>query len=458
MEKARILIVDDERSIRDSMKMLLEGKYDLLFAEDGKTAVDLAASHKPDLILLDIRLPEMSGLDALAQIKDNDPDVDVIMVTALNTVETAVTAIKRGAYDYITKPFDIDAIQYLIERALERRYLQKEVQFLRGEVDRQYKFEKMVGRSRGMVQVFELIGDVAKSDATVLISGESGTGKEMVARAIHNTSSRANKLFVPLNCAAIPENLLESELFGHERGAFTGAFERKLGKFEIADTGTLFLDEIGSLPIGMQGKLLRVLQDRIVERVGGTQPFKVDVRIIAATNIDLKKEINDSKFRKDLYYRLNVFPIDIPPLRERRDDIILLISYFIEHYNREFGRSVEGFDNEALMRLVEYDWPGNVRELQNLIERMMVLTRQGKITLERLPKEIVGLDEADMSVSDIFTMSDMSFKEASKRFEAAFIKRALEKAGGRKSRAAELMGIHRNTLLQIERKVKDLIH
>lgn len=452
--KATILIVDDEEPIREGMRMLLEDKYRVVLAGDGRSAIELAASEQPDLILLDIRLPEINGLEALSRIKENDPEVDVIMVTALNTVDTAVAAIKRGAYDYITKPFDIDAIQDIIAKALERRALKQEVEYLKGEIGKQYKFEKIVGRSKKMREVFDLIKEVAVSEATVLISGESGTGKEMVARAIHNLSLRTNKLFVPINCAAIPENLLESELFGHERGAFTGAFERKLGKFEIADGGTLFLDEVGCLPVSMQSKLLRVLQDKQIERVGGTRPLPVNVRIIAATNSDLRQDIKSSKFRKDLYYRLNVFPINLPSLRERKEDIVLLINHFIEYYNREFGKAITGFDAEALTYLINYDWPGNVRELQNLIERMLVLTKEGAIGKERLPKEIKEGDEADLSVTEILDLSDMSFKDASRRFEAAFIRKALQKAGGRKSRAANMMGIHRNTLLQIERKVK----
>ncbi|MFA4967856.1 MAG: sigma-54 dependent transcriptional regulator, partial [Candidatus Margulisiibacteriota bacterium] len=283
-KKGMILIADDEQSLRDSMQMLLSENYTVIFAKNGKEAIQMVKKHEPNLVFLDIRMPEIDGLEALSRIKDMRPDLDVIMITAMNTVSYAVDAIKRGAYDYITKPFDIDAIQAIIEKAFEKRRLAQENVYLKEEIEKKYQFEKIVGRTAVMREVFSLISSVAKSESTVLIYGESGTGKELVARAIHNLSPRKNKLFVPVNCAAIPENLLESELFGHERGAFTGAFERKLGKFEIAEGGTLFLDEVSSLPLPMQGKLLRVLQEKVIERVGGVEPIAINAKIISATN------------------------------------------------------------------------------------------------------------------------------------------------------------------------------
>ncbi|MBI5701661.1 sigma-54-dependent Fis family transcriptional regulator [Candidatus Saganbacteria bacterium] len=448
---ATILIVDDEESIRDSMRILLSENYHVLFASDGRQAIEIVKNSPPDLMLLDIRLPEIDGIEVLKRVKDLEPDLDVIMVTAMNTVQYAVEAIKAGAYDYITKPFDIATISTLVEKITEKKALLKENLYLKEEIHKKFQFEKIIGNSPAMREIFSLISQISRNDSTILIQGESGTGKELVARAIHNTSGRVNKLFVPVNCAAIPENLLESELFGHEKGAFTGAFDRKLGKFEIAEGGTLFLDEIGSLPLSMQGKLLRALQEKEIERVGGSKPIPTDVRIISATNTDLNRAVLDDKFRKDLYYRLNVIPIIVPPLKDRREDITFLVEHFLSYYNNEFGKNIKGFSESAMGALYNYDWPGNVRELQNLVERVTALSKTDIIEVNRLPKEIVSR-ESD-SVIDI--SSDLDFKKASMKFEAAFIKRVLEKAKGRKSKAAELMGIHRNTLLQIERKLKD---
>ncbi|MBI5699386.1 sigma-54-dependent Fis family transcriptional regulator [Candidatus Saganbacteria bacterium] len=445
--KATLLIVDDEEGIRDSMRMLLQDRHRLVFSGSGKDALKLFRSESPDLVLLDIRLPDIDGLEVLSRMKDFDPEVEVIMLTALNTVNYAVSAMKAGAYDYLTKPFDIETIQSVIEKVLEKNSLKRQNLYLREEIEKKFSFEKIVGRSKPIKEIFALISQVAKSDSTVLIFGESGTGKELVARAIHNLSKRKEKLFVPVNCAAIPENLLESELFGHERGAFTGAFDRKPGKFEIADGGTLFLDEVGSLPLPMQGKLLRALQEKEIERVGGTKTLPVDVRIISATNTDLGKD----KFREDLFFRLNVIPIKVPPLRERREDIRLLMEHFLGIFNREFGKKIKGFTKGAEVALINYRWPGNVRELQNLIERLVVLQNEGFISEEHLPRE-VSSGEGETPVSSEF--SDLDLKQASMKFEASFIKKALQKAGGNKGQAAKLLGIHRNTLLQIEKRLK----
>lgn len=446
--KSRILIVDDEESLRESLRFLLSSQYELYFAATGKEALRKFAATSPEVVLLDMRLPDFSGMDVLKHIKETDHSAEVIMVTAVNTVSRAVEAIKLGAYDYITKPFDIEAIQTIIAKVLEKKTLERENLYLREEVEKHHQFEKIIGSSTPMREVFSVISQVAKEDVTVLISGESGTGKELVARAVHNLSPRRKKLFVPVNCAAIPENLIESELFGHERGAFTGALERRIGKFEIADSGTLFLDEVSSLPIKLQGKLLRALQEREIERLGGNKLIPVDVRIIAASNRDLHKEISKGNFRQDLFYRLNVVPVNLPPLRARKEDIPLLAGHFINLFNGEFGKKIKGLKPDAMERLCRYDWPGNVRELQNLMERLVVLSKKGYIDENKLPKEILGEDGGEQG------FSDLDYKSANRRFEAAFIKKALEKSGGSKSKAARLMGVHRNTLLQKERKLR----
>lgn len=452
--KPIILVVDDDESLRDSMRMLLSDKYEVVFAVNGREAIQKVEKSIPDLMLLDVRLPEVDGLEVLKTVKGIEPDLDVVMLTAMNTVQFAVDAIKAGASDYLTKPFDIDAISSLIEKILEKKYLKKENIYLKEEIQKEFQFEKIVGQSPLMREIFTMISQISQNDSTVLIYGESGTGKELVARAIHNTSQRKNRLFVPLNCAAIPENLFESELFGHERGAFTGAYERKLGKFEIAEGGTIFLDEIGSMPLSMQGKLLRAIQEKEIERVGGSHPIPINVRIISATNTDLKKALKDDKFRNDLYYRLNVIPLNIPALRDRKKDIPLLINFFLKLFNLEFGKKIKKFSDEAMDSMIGYDWPGNVRELRNIIERLVVLSDSSVIVKQKLPKEITET----ASTLGIANETDLDFKHATMRFEAAFIKNAIEKAGGRKSKAAKLMGIHRNTLLQIERKLKARPH
>ena len=389
--RANILIVDDEKSMRDSMQMLLRDSYNVQVAKSGKEAIEIVKLHSIDLVLLDIRLPEIDGIEILKIIKSIDSDIEVIMVTAVIMVGKAVEAIRIGAYDYLTKPFDIDAIQERIGKALEKKKLQQENISLRQLIESDFQFEKIIGKSRAIRSVFKTINDVARSNATVLITGESGTGKELVARAIHNRSSRKPKLFVAVNCAAIPENLLESELFGHERGSFTGATERQIGKFEIANGGTLLLDEIGSLPLPMQAKLLRVIQQKEIERIGAGYPTPIDVRIISATNSNLRQDIKAYKFREDLYYRLNVIPIHLPPLRERKEDIPLLANHFLHNTTREFGKKIKSFKKDALTLLENYDWPGNIRELENLIERLVVLTKSEQINTEHLPPEITGL-------------------------------------------------------------------
>ncbi len=447
MKKANILVVDDEKSMRDSMHMLLRDNYNVHLARSGKEAISIIKEHPIDLVLLDIRLPEIDGIEILKIIKGHDENIEVIMVTAVIMVKEAVEAIRMGAYDYITKPFDIDALQEQVEKVLEKRTLVQENSLLRLMIEKDYQFEKIIGKSKEIREVFKIIDDVARSNATILITGESGTGKELVARAIHNRSPRRDKLFVAVNCAAIPENLLESELFGHERGSFTGAHERQIGKFEIANGGTLFLDEIGSMPLPMQAKLLRAIQEKEIERIGAGYPTPVDVRIISATNSDLRAAIKKYKFREDLYYRLNVIPIHLPPLRERREDIPLLANHFLHKFNQKFGKNIKGIKKEAMELLANYDWPGNIRELENLVERLAVLTKTDQIGPDRLPAEIKG--ELPCQPDS----SETTLQEAVQKFEADFIRQTIKKAGGKKGKAAELLGIHRNTLLQLEKKL-----
>lgn len=446
-QEANILVVDDEKSMRDTMHMLLQDSYNVHLARSGKEAIEIVRNQPVDLVLLDIRLPEIDGIEVLKIIKGIDESIEVIMVTAVIMVRHAVEAVRHGAYDYITKPFDIDALQEQVEKVLEKRILVRENTLLRSMIEKDYQFEKIIGKSKEIREIFKIIDDVARSNATVLITGESGTGKELVARAIHNRSSRKDKLFVAVNCAAIPENLLESELFGHERGSFTGASERQIGKFEIANGGTLFLDEIGSMPLPMQAKLLRAIQQKEIERVGAGYPTPVDVRIISATNSDLRSGIKKYKFREDLYYRLNVIPIHLPPLRERREDIPLLANHFLHKYSRQFGKKIKSFKKDAMQLLKKYDWPGNIRELENLTERICVLNKHEYIEKDRLPPEIKGEFPCKPE------MGEITLEEAIQKFEADFIREAIKKAGGKKGKAAKQLGIHRNTLLQLEKRL-----
>jgi len=423
--KADILIVEDEKNVREVLSLSLSDDYNLYLAPDGKKALEILSGMNVDLAICDIRMPEINGMDVLKHIRSMDPSIPVIMLTAVKTVDSAVTAMKLGAYDYVIKPFDIKELMLLIEKALEKRNLEHENVYLRNELEKTGGFEKIIGKSEKMKEIFKLIKNVSRGDATVLITGESGTGKELVARAIHNQSKRAKKLFVPVNCAAIPENLLESELFGYEKGAFTGAFERHLGKFEIANGGTIFLDEISTMPMPMQAKLLRVLQERVVDRVGGTTQIEIDVRVISATNTDLKHEVDNKKFRSDLFYRLNVIPMVIPPLRERSEDVPLLISYFLDKYNKEFGKKIRSFDADAMHVLTSYSWPGNVRELENMIERLVVLSDSNIITKDKLPSELYK----------------KLIDEHTKKFEMDFIKQAMQKSNlnERQLKAIELV-------------------
>jgi len=435
-EKVNILVVDDEEIVRESLvEWLREEGYNAEVAEDGFKALEKLKERNWDIALVDLKMPKMDGLELLEKIKQESPDTQVIIFTAYATVHTAVQAIKKGAYDYLVKPLDPEEVSLLIERLLKRQELLKEVSFLRKELTKQYKFHDLVSKSAKMQKIFELARTVAKSNSNILILGESGTGKELLARAIHNESPRANGPFVAVSCVAIPDTLLESELFGHEKGAFTDAIAQKKGKFELAHGGTLFLDEIGDISPKMQLTLLRVLEEKEFTRVGGTKPIKVDVRIIAATNRDLQKAVQEGRFRDDLFYRLNVITIHLPPLRERKEDIPLLVQHFIEKFNLQMGKKVERISDEALRILMQYDWPGNVRELENTIERAMVITKGKMLTPEDI--EIPSLQ------------NNFPAEENEKTLEAverAHILRILNETDWNIQRSAHILGIDRTTL------------
>jgi DNA-binding NtrC family response regulator len=440
----RILVVDDEEQMRDLLAKVLERKgYQVSACGDGAEALALLEREPADLVVTDVRMPGLNGMEALRAIKELNPDIVVIIMTAFGSIDQAVQAVKDGAYDYINKPFKIDEILLTIEKALEERHLRHEVSTLRQELRTRYHFENLIGKSRAMQEIFGLIEQVAGSRSTVMVYGKSGTGKELVAKAIHYNSPRSSKAFVAVNCAAIPAELLESELFGHEKGAFTGAIATKVGKFELATGGTLFLDEIGHMRLDLQAKILRALQEREIERVGGTRTIKIDVRVLAATNRDLKKAIEEGTFREDLYYRLNVVPITLPPLRQRREDIPLLVEHFIGKYNREFARKVKGFSAGATAALYQYDWPGNVRELENVIERAVALAQSETISLRELPLEISILGG---DVIEDIQKAGLTLREARSHFERQYILNILERVQWNQTEAARVLGLHRNTL------------
>ncbi len=437
-----ILVVDDDPGIREAFRLVLEDQYDLLEAEDGPRAIEHVQRSPVDLVLLDVRLPGMDGIEVLERIKAIDDHVEVVLVTAVQTIRAAVAAMKLGALDYVTKPFDEDEILPLIGRALERRALDREVVYLRSELARERDFDQLMGQHPLMQQLYQLISAVARNPLTVLIVGESGTGKELVARAIHRHGRRRDEPFVPVNVAAIPETLIESELFGHEKGAFTGAVSRKLGKFEVAHRGTLFLDEIATLRVDLQAKILRVLQEREVERVGGTRRIPVDVRVIAATNADVRRAIQTGSLREDLYYRLNVVQIGVPPLRDRREDIPLLVEHFVRRSNHLLHKRVTAVSAAALDTLQAYAWPGNVRELQNVVERAVALVDGAVIEANDLPLDLM-LPDVRHLVDD---SASLPLREARDRFERQVILRVLERVRWNQSEAARLLGVHRNSL------------
>jgi len=388
---AKILIVDDEQNIRRILSLLLkEQKHEVLEAISGEEALELAPKFKPELVLLDLNMPGIDGLTTLRHLLEWKADLDVIMITAFGTIRSAVEAMRHGAFDYLTKPFDNDELMMLVDRALEVRRLNDEVVALRTDLEARYGFNEILGISEQMQKIFRTMAKVAKVDATVLITGESGTGKELVARALHRKSKREHGPFVPVNCSAIPQTLVEAEFFGHERGAFTDAHERRIGKFEQADHGTLFLDEVGDLAVDAQAKLLRALQEKQIVRIGAQHPREIDVRVVAATNKDLEREVAAGNFREDLFWRLNVVHIQLPPLRQRQADLPLLFDHFLERINHELGLAVEIVAPEAKRLLMEYTWPGNVRELENTFCRAMILCDGHTLTLHDLPGRVRG--------------------------------------------------------------------
>jgi len=442
MARPVVLVVDDDPGVRESFRLILEDHYDVVDVPDGPSALDVVRTSPMDLVLLDIRLPGMDGIEVLERIKAIDDRAEVILVTAVKTVRTAVAAMKLGAFDYLTKPFEEDELLSLASRALERRTLEREVALLRSELARTHDLDEIVGEHPVMERLHGLIAQVARTSTTVLITGESGTGKELVARAIHRHGNRREGPFVAVNPAAIVESLIESELFGHERGAFTGAHQRKLGKFELAQGGTLFLDEIGTLRADLQAKLLRVLQEREIERVGGTRSIKIDVRVIAATNTNLKDAVSCGTFREDLYYRLNVVPIVVPPLRERAQDVPLLAEHFLRRDTRDFNKRIEGLSPEAVAALQAYRWPGNVRELENVIERCVVLADGPVIQLNDLPLDVLLPQQA----TRVRAAEALPLNEATDQFERQIVLRVLERVGWNLTEAGRILAIHRNSL------------
>ncbi len=437
--KHRILIVDDEESMRDFLSIMLHREgYHVDTAVDGAQAVTHLRDHSYDLVISDMKMPRMTGMELLAHIKDRTPETVVLMVTAFSSTDEAVEAMKQGAYDYITKPFRNEEIRLIVKNALERRELRQENLALKEELGKRFSFEGLIGKSKAMQDVFTMVKKVASSPVKVLVTGESGTGKELVARAIHYNSDRRDGPFVPINCGAIPENLLESELFGHEKGSFTGAIKLKQGLFETAAGGTIFLDEIGELPAMMQVKLLRVLQEDEFRRVGGIKDIKTDVRVLAATNRHLEDAVSEGSFREDLYYRFNVIRVDLPPLRQRREDIPVMIDFFWERFTGETGVKVT---EDAMRRLIDYHWPGNVRELENVIERATVLGRENEITLDCLPPNLVtGMSSSVTPLTDI-PDSGMDLDAYLGEIEKEILLKALVRTDGVRKSAAGLLGI-----------------
>ncbi len=437
--KDKLLIVDDEKNIREGLQkaLTLDG-YDVMLASDGREALDRIEEGDIDLVITDLKMPRLSGEELMKDALENYPYLPIIILTGHGTIENAVEAMRNGAYDFITKPLNIDKLSLIVKRALENSSLKRQNRELLNQLKKKYSFENIIGKSAPMKKVFEIVELVAPSRANVLIYGESGTGKEMIADAIHHNSPRRDKPYVKVHCAALPETLLESELFGHEKGAFTGAIMRKRGRFELASLGTIFLDEIGEISFKTQVKLLRVIQEREFERVGGEQSVKVDVRIISATNKNLKEEIERGNFREDLYYRLNVVSIHVPPLRDKKDDIPLMVHKFIEDFSKENNKEIEGITNGALKSLMSYKWPGNVRELRNVIESIVVLTKSKVITEQDLPPDILSKDER----SYLKLPAGVNLGEAEKRL----ILFTLENTGGNKTKASEILRIGRKTL------------
>jgi len=449
MANENILIIDDSPEIVTQFaNFLKEEGFEVETALDGQAGIAKIEKRFYDLIITDLKMPGLDGMQVLKYVQENSPDSICIILTGYGTVKNAVEAIKLGAFDYLTKPIKLDEILITLKRALEYRNLRRENINLKNQLRKKYRFENIVGDSEKMQKIFEVIEKVADSDSTILILGESGTGKELIAKAIHYNSYRREGPFIPVNCAAIPSELLESELFGHEKGAFTNAIRTRIGRFELANGGTIFLDEIGDMSPVLQSKLLRVLQDRQFERIGGIKTIKTDIRVIAATHQDLKLAVEQKRFREDLYYRLNVIPIHLPPLRERKSDIPLLAHHFLDHFNRTKKKKIKGFTKEAMDKLIQYDWPGNVRELENTIERVVILLDGDFITPQDLPEKFQNLTRENIPQEIIIPDEGISLEEAVNEFERKLILQALQKTGWVKNKAARLLNLNRTTLIE----------
>jgi two-component system response regulator PilR (NtrC family) len=438
----RVLVVDDERSMRELLEIVLRREgYDVLTADNGRAALSTLEQQSVDLLISDIKMPDMTGVEVLRAARGIDPDMLAIMITAFASTETAVEALRLGAHDYISKPFKVDELKLRVRKALERLQLQQENLLLKRTLRSSHQFCNIIGRSEAMLAVFRLVETIATTNSTILVTGDSGTGKELVARAIHFSSLRRERPFVALNCGALTETLLESELFGHMRGSFTGAAANKKGLIEVAERGTIFLDEIGDMSPMMQVKLLRVLQERRFRRVGGTEEIEADIRIIAATNQDLARLVSEGKFREDLYYRINVIPVHLPALRERRDDIPLLAEHFLARYSEQMSKKLTGISAEAMRHLTVYDWPGNIRELENVIERAVALEQTPAILPDSLPGHVVGKGARPGAHAVELPEEGIDLEQHVQGVEREFIAQALRRAGGVQVKAAELVGM-----------------
>ena len=447
MEKAKILVVDDEKLLRWSLQQNLSKEgFTVITAEKGMQGLELFSEEQPDITLLDVHLPDISGINVLENIKKENRDAIIIMVTAFGDIQTAVKTIKIGAYDFVEKPFNMDKLKILIGKALETVSLRKEVSQFRSQLSKKYGFTNIIGKSDEMLKIGEIVKKVARSDATtIFLQGESGTGKDLVAKVIHYESGRADRPFMDINCTALPETLIESELFGFEKGAFTDAKQMKKGLFELADGGTVFLDEIADMKLSTQAKLLKVIENKTFKRIGGVKDISVDLRIVAATNKNMAEEVKNDNFREDLYYRLKVIPVMLPALRERRDDILLLAKYFVEEFNREFKKSVKGISKETAKAFVNYHWPGNVRELRNVIERAMILENEDYILPEHLPVEILSFDAKHLGAEAApvsIPPGGLDIEEV----ERELIRQALDLAKWNQTRAARLLNLTRDAL------------
>ncbi len=449
MANEKILLIDDSYEILENLsEYLISEGYEVTTASDGTSGISRIEKTFYDFVLTDLKMPGADGMEVLKYVREYSPESICIILTGYGTIRNAVEAIKNGAFDYLTKPVKLDEIDITLKRAIEYRDLKRENVNLRNQLKRKYQFKNIIGESPAMQEVFKTVEKVSDTDSTVLILGESGTGKELIARALHYNSYRREGPFVPVNCAAIPSELLESELFGHEKGAFTNAIRTRIGRFELAHGGTLFLDEIGDMNPNLQSKLLRVLQERQIERIGGVKPIKVDIRIISATHQDLKKAVLKKKFREDLYYRLNVIPIRIPPLRERKSDIPLLVHHFIHHFSKTKKKRVTGITEEALEQLMGYDWPGNVRELENMIERLVILANSETIDITDLPERVFPTLSKEGEGTVVLPDEGLSLETALNEFEKQLILQALNKSGWVKNKAAQLLHVNRTTLIE----------